>query len=105
MSNLSERTNPERTNPERTHGLAARVVDRPRELQEVALFMLDGTEVRGMLHRAHASRTLDFLNRQTEGFVAMTDVMVFHGERVERMKFIAVNKAHVLRVIEAADAD
>jgi len=90
---------------ERTQGLAARMVDRPRELQEVALIMIDGSEIRGMLHRAHGSRTLDFLNRQTEGFVAMTDALVFHGERTERVSFIAVNKAHVIRVIEAADAD
>jgi hypothetical protein len=96
MSNLSERT---------THGLAARVVDRPRELQEVALMMADGIEVRGSLHRAHGSRTLDFLNRQTEGFVAMTNAMVFRGERVERVAFIAINNAHVMRVIELADAD
>ena len=35
----------------------------------------------------------------------MTDALVFHGERTERVSFIAVNKAHVIRVIEAADAD
>ena len=90
---------------ERTQGLAARMTDRPRELQEVALIMIDGTEIRGMLHRAHGSRTLDFLNRQSEGFVAMTDALVFRGDRAERASFIAVNKAHVVRVVEADDAD
>ena len=90
---------------ERTQGLAARKVDRPRELQEVALMMIDGTEIRGMLHRAHGSRTLDFLNRQSEGFVAMTDALIFHGERTEHVSFIAVNKAHIIRVVEAADTD
>jgi hypothetical protein len=89
---------------ERTQGLAARMVDRPRELQEVALTMIDGTEICGMLHRAHGSRTLDFLNRQSEGFVAMTDALVCRGEVTERVPFIAVNKAHVMRVVEA-DAD
>jgi hypothetical protein len=97
MSSLSERT--------QASGLAARMIDRPRELQEVALTMIDGTEIRGMLHRAHGSRTLDFLNRQSEGFVAMTDALVFRGERAERVSFIAVNKAHVIRVVEAAGAD
>lgn len=97
MSSLSERT--------QAGGLAARMVDRPRELQEVALSLVDGTEIRGMLHRAHGSRTLDFLNRQSEGFVAMTDALVFQGERTERVLFIAVNKAHVVRVVEIADAD
>jgi uncharacterized protein DUF6812 len=90
---------------ERTQGLAARMPDRPRELQEVALIMADGTEVRGMLHRAHGTRTLDFLNRGTEAFVAMTNAVLFHGERTEHVSFIAINKAHITRVIEAADAD
>ncbi len=93
MSSLSERTS-----------LAARVVERPRELQEVSLIMVDGTEIRGMLHRAHGSRTLDFLNRQSEAFVAMTEAMVFQGESSEHVAFIAVNKAHIARVVEAADA-
>jgi hypothetical protein len=75
-----------------------------RELQEVALVMIDGTEVRGMLHRAHGSRTLDFLNRQTEAFVAMTDAVLYRGEETEEVSFIALNKAHILRVLEAADA-
>jgi hypothetical protein len=90
---------------ERTHGLAARMVDHPRELQEVALMLIDGSEVRGMLHRAHGSRTLDFLNRQSEGFVAMTDALIFHRDRKEQVAFIAVNKAHIIRVVEAAEAD
>jgi len=93
MSSLSERTS----------NLTARVADRPRELQEVALIMVDGTEVRGMLHRAHGSRTLDFLNRQTEAFVAMTDATLYRGEDVETVSFIALNKSHILRVIEAED--
>ena len=99
MSSLSERTS----------ALSSRVAsasgERPRELQEVALIMVDGTEIRGMLHRAHGSRTLDFLNRQTEGFVAMTDATLFNGERAEHVSFIAINKAHITRVIEATDAD
>lgn len=93
MSSLAERTT-----------LAARVVERPRELQEVALIMVDGTEIRGMLHRAHGSRTLDFLNRQSEAFVAMTNALVFKGESSEHVSFIAVNKAHIARVVEAEDA-
>ena len=88
--------------------LSARMVatERPRELQEVALIMVDGTAVRGMLHRAHGSRTLDFLNRQSEGFVAMTDVeLTAPSGKSEFVPFIALNKAHVVRVIEAADED
>jgi hypothetical protein len=104
MSTLYERTErAERT--ERGPGLAARMADRPRELQEVALVLMDGTEVRGMLHRAHGTRTLDFLNRQAETFVAMTDVLLSRGEHTEHVSFVAINKAHIVRVIEAADAD
>lgn len=94
MTSLSERT-----------GLSARIVERPRELQEVALIMVDGTEIRGMLHRAHGTRTLDFLNRQSEAFVAMTDAAVSNHGRTEHVSFIAVNKAHVGRVVEVGDAD
>jgi hypothetical protein len=88
---------------ERTVSLAARVTDRPRDLQEVALMMVDGTEIRGVLHRAHGSRTLDYLNRQTEDFVAMTEAILIRGNDAEAVSFIAVNKAHIMRVIEGAE--
>jgi uncharacterized protein DUF6812 len=92
MSSIANRTS-----------LASRLTEQPRELQEVALVMIDGSEVRGMLHRAHGSRTLDFLNRQSETFVAMTDAVLYRGEEAEEISFIAINKAHILRVIEAVD--
>ena len=89
---------------ERTSSLAARIPnERTRELQEVTLMMIDGTEVRGMLHRAHGSRTLDFLNKQSEAFVAMTNATLYRGEDAEEVAFIALNKMHILRVIEAED--
>jgi hypothetical protein len=84
--------------------LAARVTESPRDLQEVALIMVDGTEIRGMLHRAPGTRTLDYLNRQAETFVAMTNAILTRGEQVEGVSFIAINKIHIVRVIEAADA-
>jgi hypothetical protein len=88
---------------ERTVSLSARMPgERPRELQEVALVMIDGSEVRGMLHRAHGSRTLDFLNRQSEAFVAMTDAILYRNGDAEEVSFIALNKAHILRVIEGS---
>ena len=94
MSTLSERTS-----------LASRMPgERPRELQQVALMMIDGTEIHGMLHRAHGSRTLDFLNRQSEGFVAMTEATLYRGDDAEVVPFVAINKAHIVRVIEAEDA-
>jgi hypothetical protein len=91
---------------ERTQGLAARMPsDRGREQQQVVLLLVDGTEVRGNLHRAQGSRTLDFLNRQSEGFVAMTDAELVHGQQVERVAFVALNKAHIVRLIEAVEGD
>ncbi|HEV7664545.1 MAG TPA: hypothetical protein VGQ62_13475 [Chloroflexota bacterium] len=98
MTTLSDRT-------DRTIGLAARVAERPRSLQEVALILVDGTEIRGMLHRTHGTRTLDYLNHQAESFVAMTDAILEHAGQSEEVSFIAINKAHIVRVIEAADAD
>ena len=87
---------------ERTLGLAARMVEHPRETVEAALIMIDGAEIRGMLHRAHGTRTLDFLNRQAEGFVAMTDATVTRAGRTDRVPFIAINKAHVVQVVESS---
>jgi hypothetical protein len=89
---------------ERASGLSARMPsDHNRELQEVSLVMTDGVEIHGLLHRAQGSRTLDFLNRQTEGFVAMTDVTLYRGDDSEFLPFIAINKQHISRVIETAD--
>jgi hypothetical protein len=91
---------------ERTSSLSARLpAERTRTLHEVRLVMVDGTEVRGMLHCAQGTRTLDFLNKQTEAFVAMTDATLYHGEDCEDVPFIALNKLHILRVIEAEDLD
>ncbi len=91
---------------ERTASLAARMGEvRPRSLVPVALTMTDGTLVRGMLHRAQGTRTLDYLNHQAETFVAITDATLERGGDVEEVAFIAINKSHITRVIEAADVD
>ena len=93
MTVISERT------------LGARLPDRARALQEVTLMLADGTEIRGVLHRTQGTRTLDYLNHQAEAFVAMTDAMLYSGERTENVAFIAINKAHIVRLIEAAEED
>jgi hypothetical protein len=102
VTSLSDRTVGQ---AERVLSLAARGGERPRDLQKVALIMLDGTEISGLLHRAHGTRTLDYLNRQAEAFVAMTDATLTCAERTERLAFIAINKIHILCVTEVADAD
>jgi hypothetical protein len=87
-------------------GLSSRLPsERGRERQEVSMLMTDGAEIHGMLHRAQGSRTLDFLNRQSEDFVAMTDVTLYRGDETEMLPFIAINKAHILRVSEADNLD
>ena len=89
---------------ERAMGLSGRLTseERPRELKEVALLLVDGSRVRGVLHRTPGTRTLDFLNHQAENFVAMTDALVSQADgHVERVSFVAVNKAHIVRAIEA----
>ncbi len=88
---------------QRTLGVAARMDRRARDLQEVALTMIDGTEIRGILHRTQGTRTLDYLNHQAEGFVAMTDAELVRDGRTELVPFLAINKSHILRLIEAAD--
>ena len=90
---------------ERTLGLSGRLAENPRALQDVSLVLVDGTTVRGVLHRTHGTRTLDFLNRQAEGFVAFTDATLTSGDHVEHVSFVAVNKQHIIRVIEAHDVD
>ena len=86
--------------------LAARVGTPNRQACEVALILMDGAEIRGNLHRAPGTRTLDFLNHQAEAFVAMTDALLTAPDgREEHVSFVAINKAHIVRVIEAADVD
>ena len=105
MTSLAERTGNANQAEQRGMGLAGRVGERPRDLQKVALVMLDGTEIRGILHRAPGTRTLDYLNRQAEAFVAMTEATLTRSDNSEYVPFIALNKAHILRVIEDVDAD
>ena len=100
MSSLAERTG---VLSERT--LANRIpTERVRDLQEVALLLADGSEVRGVLHRTPGTRTLDYLNRQAESFLAMTDAELTQNGVSEFVSFIAINKAHIIRVVEANDA-
>ena len=92
---------------ERPLSLSARLAsgDRPRDLQEVTLLLVDGTRIRGVLHRAPGTRTLDYLNRQAEAFVAMTNAILSSPDGDEHHPFIAINKLHIARVIEIDDGD
>jgi hypothetical protein len=84
-------------------GLNARLPnERQRDLQEVCLMLVDGSEVRGVLHRTPGTRTLDYLNHQAESFVAMTDAELTLNGLSEFVSFVAINKQHIVRVVEAA---
>jgi hypothetical protein len=78
--------------------------ERPRDPQAVTLLLVDGTEVHGVLHRAPGTRTLDYLNRQAESFVAMTDALVTSRGSTQSVEFIAINKSHIVRLVESTDA-
>ena len=92
MSTLSERTlgQSDRSTAvtDRGAGLNGRLPERPRDLQEVALILVDGTEVRGSLHRTKDTRTLDFLNRPAETFIAMMNVLLCRGDEAEHVSVI-----------------
>lgn len=87
-------------------GLSSRLVtsDRPRNPQAATLTLVDGTEVHGVLHLAPGTRTLDYLNRQAESFVAMTDALITVNGSTDSVEFIAINKSHIVRLVESADA-
>ena len=93
MTNLSERTLGDRMQSG----------ERPREVQEVTLVLVDGSQLRGKLHRAPGTRTLDYLNRQAETFVALTEAVVTLDGDDSLASFVAINKMHIVRVIEAAN--
>jgi hypothetical protein len=99
VTSLSERAG---AAAERT--LAGRIpTERSRDLQEVVLLLVDGSEVRGVLHRTPGTRTLDFLNHQAESFLAMTDAELTQHGVSEFLSFIAINKAHIVRLVEAGE--
>jgi hypothetical protein len=88
--------------------LSARVAagDQPRELQEITLLLIDGSQIRGVLHRTPGTRTLDYLNRQTDAFVAMTEAVIATVDgRETRAPFVAINKLQIVRVIEGLDPE
>jgi hypothetical protein len=88
---------------ERTAGLTARLPENPRRLQEVTAVLVDGCQLRGILHRTPGTRTLDFLNHQAESFIAFTDATLTRGDDLEFVSFVAINKAHIIRLGEALD--
>ena len=63
---------------------------------ELVLRMLDGMEVRGQAHLPPNVRPIDFLNRDAEPFIAITNALITVDGKSERVDFIALNKNHLV---------
>ncbi len=73
-----------------------------RDQKRTVLRLSDGLVVEGLIHVPPGTRPLDFLNRSTEAFIAVTSATVHLGDQVEQVGFLAVNKAHIISVRDLA---
>jgi hypothetical protein len=76
-----------------------------RELKRAIVRTSDGVEIRGLIHIAPGTRTLDFMNRAGESFIAVTSATLSVNGRVEQADFLAVNKAHITVLRELGSAE
>jgi hypothetical protein len=72
-----------------------------REQKRAVLQLSDGLVIEGLIHIPPGTRPLDFFNRPTDSFIAVTNAVVYAGGQSERTPFIAVNKAHIISVRDA----
>lgn len=84
------------------HALARSPDQARREERHVWLRTAAGVEIEGLIHVPPGLRTLDFLNRPGEAFIAVTMAMVRAEGQVTRSEFVAVNKTHIVVLREAA---
>ncbi|HEY7065329.1 MAG TPA: hypothetical protein VII06_27880 [Chloroflexota bacterium] len=76
-----------------------------RDLKHAIVRTSDGVEIRGMIHIPPGTRTLDFMNRPSESFIAVTQATLVVSGRVEQAEFLAVNKAHITVLRELSNAE
>jgi hypothetical protein len=76
-----------------------------RELKRAIVRTSDVVEIRGMIHIPPGNRTLDFMNRPGEAFIAITNATIAMSGRVEQAEFLAVNKAHITVLREVGSAE
>lgn len=76
-----------------------------RDLKRAIVRTSDGVEIRGQIHIPPGTRTLDFLNRPNESFIAVTSATIAMSGRVEQADFLAVNKAHITVLREVGSAE
>ena len=76
-----------------------------REHKRAIVRTSDGVEIRGTVHIPPGTRTLDFMNRPNESFIAVTQATLVVSGRVEQAEFLAVNKAHITVLRELSNAE
>src|SRR3954451_16067207 len=76
-----------------------------RDLKRAIVRTSDGVEIRGSIHIPPGTRTLDFMNRSAESFIAVTGATISASGRVEQADFLAVNKAHITVLRELGSAE
>jgi hypothetical protein len=76
-----------------------------RDLKRAIVRTSDGVEIRGLIHIPPGTRTLDFMNRGGESFIAITSATLAISGRVEQSEFLAVNKAHITVLRELGGAE
>jgi hypothetical protein len=76
-----------------------------RDTKRAIVRTSDGVEIRGSIHIPPGTRTLDFMNRSTENFIAVTGATIVSGGRIEQTSFLAVNKAHITVLRELSDQE
>ena len=76
-----------------------------RDTKRAIVRTSDGVEIRGSIHIPPGTRTLDFMNRQTDSFIAVTGATILSGGRIEQTTFVAVNKAHITVLREVSEQE
>jgi hypothetical protein len=83
-------------------GLGQRRPDvQERAITVLILRTIDGMEVRGSAHLPRGTRPIDFLNRDAEQFIAITDAVIYFGGQTDKTAFVAVNKNHIVSLRES----
>ena len=78
-------------------GLGPKRLDvQERAARQLVVRTVDGMEITGEFHLPLGTRPIDFLNRESVPFIAMTDVSFTLGGRTEQVDFLAVNKSYIV---------
>ncbi|HZT06918.1 MAG TPA: hypothetical protein VFC51_07790 [Chloroflexota bacterium] len=77
----------------------------PRQTLPVLIGTATGLEIRGIVYLIPDTRLRDLVERKGEEFIAVTNATITSGRgKARSTPFLAVNKAHVVTIEEAAPA-